>query len=74
MRRSTAIFMQLNGALKGWKNAFAWVHESRRGAGTVGNLLDFRRVGGTGPRIASTAVSRQAPRQPGGADAPRRPA
>ena len=58
MTRSATIFMQLNGAITGWRNAFSWIRGSHRGADTIGNMLDFRRVGGAGPRIASTAVSR----------------
>lgn len=74
MRRSTTIFMQLNGAITGWKNAFAWMRVPRRGAETVGNLLDFRRVGGAGARIASTVVSRESIHSPERAHAPRRTA
>ncbi|MEI8351983.1 MAG: hypothetical protein WCG36_06700 [bacterium] len=74
MRRSATIFMQLNGAITGWNRAFSWMGISRRGADTVGNMLDFRRVGGAGARIASTVVSRHAIHQPERAHAPCRPA
>jgi len=57
MKRSATKFMQLTGALTGWKHAFSWMRIPRRSTDTVGNMLDFRRVGGAGARIASTAVS-----------------
>ena len=70
MRRSTiALFMQLNGALTGGRGLIPWARMTCRGADTVGNQLDFRRVGGRGARIASTAVSRQPIRRPEGVNA-----
>ena len=53
----------------GWRESLPWSRVPCRGATTVGNMLDFRRVGGAGPRIVSTVVSRHPVRQPEGAHA-----
>ncbi len=74
MTRLVTVLMELYGAITGWNRAFSWVGVSRRGADTVGNMLDFRRVGGAGARIASTVVSRHVIHQPERAHASCRPA
>jgi len=64
VRGSTAILMKLNGSLTAWRDALPWRRGSQRRADTVGNMLDFRRVVGAGPRIMSTVVCHHAIRNP----------
>lgn len=75
MRQSMiAMFMQVNGALTGGRGLVPWARMTCRGADTVGNQLDFRRVGGRGARIASTAVRSPLVRSPEDVNASVRPA
>jgi hypothetical protein len=70
-----ARFMQMNGAISGWRDGIHWFRLPGGKTPTIGNVFGYRYIGRSGLRIASTVVAREAaPKQstgdahaPGGA-------
>lgn len=57
MRMATiARFMQMNGAVTGWRDGVRWMRLPSRKVGTVGPLLDYRTIGRGSLRVCSTVL------------------
>ena len=58
MRIATiARFMQMNGAITGWRDRLRWFQLPRRNGAMVGNAFGYRLIGRGGLRIVSTVVA-----------------
>jgi hypothetical protein len=52
-----ARFMQMNGAITGWRDGIHWLRLPTKKTTLIGNVFGYRYIGRGGPRIASTVVS-----------------